>query len=795
MGLGKTILRRAKVCCAAAALCVPLTSALASGTSGADTGSQSASTSMSRPSGADTVSQSDWTAMGAPFANDWPQSPRSSVSCVNSTFCMSVGAVGDKNQPSGTAPADEWNGTSWIHTSLPVATTENPSTPAQAISVSCTSDTFCLAVGSIPPTNGAFATGILVDRWDGSSWTSLPGPSTNQGVVASAVDCLSTVACIVVGSNDGPPLTVEWDGTNWSAMPNAAVAKDWFQSVSCPDVSDCMAVGWNIDGTLASARWDGSEWSNVTIPNEATGTEAELLTSVSCLTPSSCVAAGWHSFSVTPTSGGEAPIVDSWDGTTWSPEPLPIDLVAGLDDELNSVDCYAPGRCIAVGGAGTPSALDPPPLVLSSDNGTWSVVEDPPMDQSGEDNVLQSISCVSGWSCVTAGLASTQVGVAVFYADAPDTGPSAPIAEISSPIDGQVFATGSAATTRFSCSPGLDDPGLSSCVDSNGSADPQALDTSTRGVHSFAVTATSQDGRSATATVHYLVADPPSTTIGGLDGGETFGLGQVVPTNFACADGANGPGIFLCRDSSTSPGELDTSTAGPHSYEVMALSQDGLFTVTTVDYTVVSASAPTSTITAPTPTSTSEPVPLYVQNQVVPTAFACAEGAGGPGIASCADSNGSASPGQLDTSQPGPHTYTVTATSQDGVAVTSSFTYIVAAPPTAQVTLPTDGMTFQIGQSVSTNFGCTDGVGGPGIATCVDVTGSRSPGALDTSTLGSQTYSVTATSKDGQSGAASIEYTVVPTDSNSTPTTTTPTTTITSATTTTPATTTTTIQK
>jgi hypothetical protein len=783
MGLGKTMLRRTALSAVATALSVLWSSAALSGTAGADW----PSAAIPGAAGADTFSHSDWTPMGAPFAYDQPQSGPS-ISCVSSTFCMSVGAVGDKNQASGTAPGDEWNGSTWAQISLPVPTNEKPPTSGEPVSVSCSSNTFCLSIGSLPPNNGMF-----VDRWDGSAWSSLADPSSKNVISPYDVDCLSAEACIVVGGIDGAPLTIEWNGATWSTMPNTAVGVDFLDGVSCPDVSACMAVGWNMDGTLASERWDGSTWSNVSIPNEATGTEAESLTSVSCATPSSCVAVGWHSFQVTPTSGGEAPIVDSWDGTAWSPEPLSIALVAGLSDELYSVDCYAPGQCIAVGGADTarPSV---PAFVLSSDNGSWSVVDDPPLDPSGAKNELESISCVSGWSCVVGGRAFTQVGSDVFYADAPDTAPSPPIADITSPIDGQVFATGSAETTGFSCSPGLDDPGLSSCVDSNGSAGPQALDTSTPGAHSFAVTATSQDGQSTTATVHYTVAGLPSVTITSLDSGGTYGLGEVVPTNFTCADGADGPGVFLCRDSrsSTSPGALDTSSAGPHSYQVFALSQDGLYTITTVDYTVVTAAAPTSTITAPASESAPGSGTLYALNQVVPTAFACTEGADGPGIASCVDSNGSASPGQLDTSQPGPHTYSATATSQDGVKTTSSITYIVVGPPTAQIMLPADGQTFQIGQSVSTHFGCTDDVAGPGVATCVDVKGSTSPGSLDTSTLGNHTYSVTATSKDGQTGTVSVEYTVVPADSSSTTTTSTSTTTTlpsstTTTTTTTPA--------
>lgn len=86
-----------------------------------------------------------------------------------------------------------------------------------------------------------------------------------------------------------------------------------------------------------------------------------------------------------------------------------------------------------------------------------------------------------------------------------------------------------------------------------------------------------------------LPASSPIAAIQSPAAGGTYALGALAPTRFSCAEGLRGPGLTSCLDSIGQSGgssHLDTSSAGPHVYQVTATSGDGKIGIASIAYTV-----------------------------------------------------------------------------------------------------------------------------------------------------------------------------------------------------------------
>jgi len=319
-----------------------------------------------------------WTAWQVGNGNEELSSYLSGVSCVSSDSCTAVGW--DSYDGSNTPRTEQWDGSSWVSRSLAV----NPSYPGQTLNgVSCTSASFCFAVGS------------FIALRNGGSWTT---STTDITGTLNGVSCDSSVFCMAVGvtssSGANQTLVENWDGSTWSVVPSPNQGTNSANSlagVSCISTTNCVAVGeasnGSVDQTLVE-EWDGTTWSIVTSPNTSP-TLSNDLAAVSCVSPSACTAVGHSS-----NGSVDQSLIEQWNGATWSITPSP-DTSSEQASDLGGVSCPTSDTCYATGTTGN---ANDQPLFLAGNGTSWSLQETPNAVQAG-----QGISCTSATFCAAVG--------------------------------------------------------------------------------------------------------------------------------------------------------------------------------------------------------------------------------------------------------------------------------------------------------------------------------------------------------------------------------------------------------
>jgi hypothetical protein len=168
----------------------------------------------------------------------------------------------------------------------------------------------------------------------------------------SGVSCPSRVDCFAVGeeltsssAQVREPLVERWNGSSWAPQQTPALPPGWygsFNAVSCASGTACVAVGemdsYNSGGQPLVEIWDGSSWSI----QPSLAPADSFFTAASCSSASDCTAVG-----ISGSSSTCAMLAGSWNGERWAPQPIGYRCV-GLS-ELWGVSCVASSACVAVG--------------------------------------------------------------------------------------------------------------------------------------------------------------------------------------------------------------------------------------------------------------------------------------------------------------------------------------------------------------------------------------------------------------------------------------------------------------
>lgn len=266
--------------------------------------------------------------------------------------------------------------------------------------VSCTSTSWCMAVGS--NSNGSVS---LI--WNGSTWTPNPTPSffSTGGVEGTpeSISCAST-QCLVVLSTGA---LVMWSPSGWGSGVFAATSNTYLDAtdISCTSPTFCVAAGLLVDETTGlaysgAATWDGAAWSSpITLSPQSYNGD---YLSVSCASVTSCAITNQF---------GDAYMLD---GTSW------VATNDGLDSSATGygvgigVSCASASFCAAVAEGYTDNDL-----FASTWNGSsWATLTTTSWTLDTPDLSQPGVSCSGAAFCFTGvdvGSPSNALGAALVW--------------------------------------------------------------------------------------------------------------------------------------------------------------------------------------------------------------------------------------------------------------------------------------------------------------------------------------------------------------------------------------------
>lgn len=351
-----------------------------------------------------------WTVVSSPNPSGATDSNLARLSCLSTTACTAVGST--NNGTTSCQPLiEQLQSGSWSISTSPSLPTCNQNAPNALSAVSCTTISFCVAVG-----NQSY--GPLIEELNGSSWTLATPPPISGDTFLNGVSCVTTSYCVAVGLTTGSdnitePYIIDYNGSNWSVMSSPApsagssiyTGTNLLDAVSCTSTSFCMATGQYLTSTGVVAtlteRYDGSGWSLVASPSPGAATLpniANYLKGITCTSVVFCMAVGDEE----PASSSPAnrTLTEIFNGTSWSLEPSPNQVLNGgiTANWFTSISCVNTASCAAVGGF-LDIASNPAGLAETWDGNQWSISN----PRSPSEANLDGIACGSGVNCIATG--------------------------------------------------------------------------------------------------------------------------------------------------------------------------------------------------------------------------------------------------------------------------------------------------------------------------------------------------------------------------------------------------------
>jgi hypothetical protein len=229
------------------------------------------------------------------------------ISCTSLEFCLTAGLFKNKENKGGII-AEEWEGTSWNLLAPP----ENPGNrgAGHLASISCPEEGWCMGAGGWDrEEEGHIVHQSASESWNRATntWATIEAPQWPAEVGDfHGISCTSPTFCMAVGQwreklNEGAyhALADVWNGSVWKVVlvsggPEGAT-ESWLLGVSCRSAEECEVVGGaknksGVQVTLAY-RWIGEKWQFQTTPNPAEAISSDM-EAVSCTGSEACMAVG-----------------------------------------------------------------------------------------------------------------------------------------------------------------------------------------------------------------------------------------------------------------------------------------------------------------------------------------------------------------------------------------------------------------------------------------------------------------------------------------------------------------------